>query len=96
MSWLNIAAELVKGAMNARQTRPATPPADLPKDVVELMELIDRYRSEVNTGIEGLTQTIQEQKQRQLHALRVQRRWNYGLLAGVVALAFVVGYLSRG
>jgi hypothetical protein len=93
MSWLNIAAELVRGAMNARQTRPLKPPGDLPRDVEELMDVIHRYRSEVNSGIEGLAQTIHDQRERQLRAMRVQRRWNYGLLLGLVAMAVIVLYM---
>jgi hypothetical protein len=87
MSWLNIAAELVRGAMNARQTRPPKPSGDVPKDIEELMDAIHQYRSEVNSGIEALAQTIQDQRERQLRAMRAQRRWNYGLLLGLVAMA---------
>jgi hypothetical protein len=94
MNWLNIAAELVRGAMNARQQRPPKPPEDTPKDVQELMDVIHRYRTEVNSGIEALAQTIQEQKERQLQAIQVQRRWNYGLLAGLVTLAVTVLVLA--
>ena len=80
--------------MNARQQRPPKPPEDTPKDVQELMDVIHRYRTEVNSGIEALAQTIQEQQDRQLHAIQVQRRWNYGLLAGLVALGVTVVVLA--
>ena len=87
MSWWSIAAELVKGAMNARPTRPPRPAEEPPPDGFNLAELLQQYREEVDRGFESLSQTIHEQNQRQLHALRIQRRWNYGLLAGLVAVA---------
>ena len=94
MNWLNIAAELVRGAMNARQQRPPKPPEETPKDVQELMDVIHRYRTEVNSGIDALAQTIEEHKERQFRAMQVQRRWNYGLLAGLVTVAVVVVVLA--
>jgi hypothetical protein len=87
MSWWNIAAELVKGAMNARQARPPSPPAEPPPDGLNLAELLQRYREEVDRGFEALARTIQEQNKRYEQALKIQRRWNYGLLAGLVAVA---------
>jgi lipopolysaccharide export LptBFGC system permease protein LptF len=87
MSWWSIAAELVKGAMNASQARPQKPSSEPPPDGLNLAELLQRYREEVDQGFEGLSQTIHEQKQRYERALRTQRRWNYGLLVGVVAVA---------
>ena len=80
--------------MNARQQRPPKPPEDTPKDVQELMEVIHRYRTEVNGGIEALAQTIEEHKERQFRAMQVQRRWNYGLLVGLVTIAVVVVVLA--
>ena len=93
MSWWSIAAELVKGAMNARPTRPSRPPEGPPPDGFNLAELIQQYRTEVDQGFEALSQTIQEQNQRQLRALKLQRRWNYGLLAGLVVVAVLAGVL---
>jgi ABC-type lipoprotein release transport system permease subunit len=41
----------------------------------------------VDRGFEALARTIQEQNKRYEQALKIQRRWNYGLLAGLVAVA---------
>jgi len=40
-----------------------------------------------------VSQMIQEQEQRHQQALRTQRRWNYALLAGLVATMIVAGAL---
>ena len=95
MSWWTIAAELVKGAMNAREPRPTRLPSELPANDLNLAELLQRYREEVDRGFESLAQTIHEQNQRQMRALKIQQRWNYGLLAGlaVVAVLAIVLYL---
>lgn len=90
MSWLNIAAELVRGAMSAREVRPPKRLENLPEDVAGLTELVQRYRSEVDRGFDALTQAMEEQNARQLQALRVQRLWNYGLLAAVIAMAIAL------
>jgi hypothetical protein len=89
MSWWSIAAELVKGAMNARPARPPKPPSEPPPDGTNLVELIQEYRAEVDRGFEALSRTISDQNERNLQALRIQRRWNYGLLAGLVVMAVV-------
>ena len=89
MSWWSLAAELVKGAMNAREPRPARIPKELPANDLNLAELLQRYREEVDRGFDSLAQTIHEQNQRHEKALKIQRRWNYGLLTGLVVLAMV-------
>jgi hypothetical protein len=89
MSWWSIAAELVKGAMNARPARPPRPPSEPPPNGTNLVELIQEYRAEVDRGFEALSRTISDQNERNLQALRIQRRWNYGLLAGLVVMAVV-------
>src|SRR4029453_2269075 len=87
MSWWSIAAELVKGAMSVSQARPPRPPEEPPPNGLNLAELLQRYREEVDRGFEGLSQTIHEQNQRYERALKAQRRWNYGLLVGLVSVA---------
>jgi hypothetical protein len=87
MSWLSIAAELVRGAMSSREPRPPRPQAELPSNAPGLLELVQRYRSEVERGLAAVSQAIQDQNERQLEAFRIQRRWNYGLLIGLVAVA---------
>lgn len=95
MNWWSIAAELVKGAMNARPARPTKAPEEPPPNGLNLAELLQRYREEVDRGFEGLSRTIHEQNQQYESALRAQRRWNYGLMAGLVGVAVlaVVLYL---
>src|SRR5262245_2106165 len=87
MSWLRIAAELVRGAMTNREPRPPTPQGDLPSSASGLLDLVQRYRSEVDHGLAAVSQAIQDQNERQQEAFRIQRRWNYGLLVGLVAVA---------
>jgi len=95
MSWWSIAAELVKGAMSVSQTRPPRLPEELPPNGLNLAELLQRYREQVDRGFDAISQTVQEQNQQYQRALKLQRRWNYGLLAGLVAVAIlaVVLYL---
>jgi hypothetical protein len=60
------------------------------------MDIIDRYRTEVNGGLEALTRAMEEEKERQTRAMQVQRRWNYGLLVGLVGVViFVLVLASR-
>ena len=68
------------------------PKAELPppEDVNGLIDLMNQHRAEVNRGFDAVSQMIQTQNQRHQQALRIQRRWNYGLLAGLVAIAIVM------
>jgi len=81
--------------MSVSQTRPPRLPEELPPNGLNLAELLQRYREQVDRGFDAISQTIQEQNQQYQRALKLQRRWNYGLLAGLVAVAIlaVVLYL---
>ena len=70
-------------------------PADSPPpgDLQGVVDLVKRYRAEVDRGFDAVSQMIQEQEQRHKQALRIQRRWNYALLAGLVATMIVAGAL---
>ena len=89
VSWITIAAELIRGAMSSRPSPPPpktnTPPPQA--EINGLVDLIERHRAEVNHGFDAVSQMVQAQQQRHEQALRIQKRWNYGLLAGVIAVA---------
>ena len=92
MSWINIAAELIRGAMSSRPSPPppkSSPPPPPQADLNGLIDLIERHRAEVNHGFDAVSQMVQAQQQRHEQALRLQKRWNYGLLAGLIALALL-------
>jgi hypothetical protein len=91
VSWIRIAAELIRGAMSSGES-PLPPKAELPppEDVNGLIDLMNQHRAEVNRGFDAVSQMIQAQNQRHQQALRIQRRWNYGLLAGLIAIAIVM------
>lgn len=97
MNWLKIAAEIVRGAMSSRELLLPKPEAEVLPDSPSVFELIQRYRSDVERGVAALTQEIQAQNERLERALRIQRRWNYGLLAGLLAFASLAAalYLSE-
>lgn len=87
MSWLRIAAEIVRGAMSSREPLLPKPEVEVLRDSPSVFEVIQKYRSDVEHGLAALSQEIQAQNDRHERALRIQRRWNYGLLAALVALA---------
>ena len=86
MSWLRIAAEIVRGAMSSREPLLPKPDVEVLRDSPSVFEVIQKYRSDVEHGLTALSREIQAQNDRHERALRIQRRWNYGLLAGVLAL----------
>ena len=86
MSWLRIAAEIVRGAMTSREPLLPKPEVEVLRDSPSVFEVIQKYRSDVEHGLAAVSQEIQAQNDRHERALRIQRRWNYGLLAGVLAL----------
>jgi hypothetical protein len=92
VSWFRIAAELIRGAMGAGDSQPSPPKSEgpPPEDISGLVDLIDQHRAEVNRGFDAVSQMIQAQNQRHQQALRLQRRWNYGLLAGLIAVALTI------
>ena len=93
MSWISIAAELIRGAMGSGESRPSPANSPPPEDLQGVVDLVKRYRAEVDRGFDAVSQMIQEQEQRHQQALRTQRRWNYALLAGLVVTMIVAGAL---
>lgn len=78
--------------MGAGDSQPSPPKSEgpPPEDISGLVDLIDQHRAEVNRGFDAVSQMIQAQNQRHQQALRLQRRWNYGLLAGLIAVALTI------
>lgn len=93
MNWVRIAAEIVRGAISSRETRPPKTQDYIPRDTPTVFDLIQQYRSQVDQGLTALSEEIQDQNERHQRALQIQRRWNYGLLAGLLGLALLVGVL---
>ena len=92
MSWLKIAAELVRGAMSNREA-PPRPRLVNPSDSPSLFEVIQQHRTEIDRSVEALAREIREQNARHDRAIRTQRRWNYGLLAGFLVIAVLIAVL---
>jgi Flp pilus assembly protein TadB len=90
MNWVRLAAEIVRGAISTRQPRPTTTQDYIPRESSDLIDLIQQYRSQVDRGLAVLSQEIQDHNERQQRALRIQRRWNYGLLVGLLVLVVLV------
>jgi hypothetical protein len=90
MSWLRIAADLFRDAMGS-STAPqeSTPDLPPPADIAGVIDLMNRHRFEIDRNFQAVAEMLNAQKQRQLKARQIQRRWNYGLLAGLVILAIL-------
>jgi len=91
MSWLAIAAGLLRDAMSA----PSEPPAPVqdappPADISVVMGLLNRHRYEIDKNFETVVEMLNGQRAQHLKAIQTQRRWNYGLTAALVILAILV------
>jgi hypothetical protein len=93
MNWVRLAAEIVRGAIVSREPRQPKPQDYIPRESSSVFELIQQYRSQVDRGLAALSQEIQDQNERHHRALQIQRRWNYGLLAGFLGLALLLAAL---
>ena len=98
MSWLRIAADFLRDAMtsSSESTEPvqeAPPPAN----IAEVLGLLNRHRAEIDKNFEAVVAMLNAQKERHLKALRIQRRWNYGLTAALAigAILAIVAYWRR-
>jgi hypothetical protein len=88
MSWLRIAADLLRDAISS----PSEPPtlveqAPPPADISQVVDLLNRHRAEIDKNFEAVVGMLESQKKRHLNAIQIQRRWNYGLTAAVILLA---------
>jgi len=89
MSWLNIAASFLRDAMSSSEPEPKPEGSHLPADVAGLAETIGRLRSETTQNFEAVAQMLKAQNERHLRAMQIQRRWNYGLAAGLIVVAIL-------
>jgi len=94
MSWLNIAASLLRDAMTSSEPERTPEESHLPADVASLAETLGRFRNETNQNFEAIAQMLKAQNERHLRAMQIQRRWNYALTAGLIVTAAVAIVLS--
>jgi len=90
MSWLTIAAGLLRDAMSA----PSEPPAPVqdappPADISGVMGILNRHRYEIDKNFETVAQMLNAQNEQHRKAIQFQRRWNYGLTAALVIVAIL-------
>jgi hypothetical protein len=90
MSWLSIAANFLRDAMSSDdsspQTRTETPP---PEDIAGLVGLMNRHRAETEQNFERVAQFLRAQNEQYARTIQLQRRWNYGLAAALLAVAIL-------
>ena len=91
MSWFQLAAGLIRDAMASSESKePAQGTTPLPPaDIAGIVNLIDYHRGEIDKNFETVAAMLNLQKEQHLRALRIQKRWNYGLTAAVVLLAIL-------
>jgi len=90
MSWLRIAADLLRDAMSS-SSEPAEPVQEAlpPTDISGVIGILNRHRSEIDKNFETVVEMLNAQNERHLKALQIQRRWNYGLTAALVIVAIL-------
>ena len=90
MSWLRIAADLLRDAMSS-SSEPPEPvhEAPLPTDISGVIGILNHHRSEIDQNFKSVAEMLNAQNERHLRALQVQRRWNYGLTAALVIVAIL-------
>jgi hypothetical protein len=91
MSWFQLAAGLIRDAMvSGESTEPAQRTTPLPPtDISGIVNLIDHHRAEIDKSFETLVAMLNVQTEQRLRAMRIQKRWNYGLATAVVLLAIL-------
>jgi hypothetical protein len=90
MSWLRIAADLLRDAMSSSSepTEPVTE-APPPADISGVIGILNRHRSEIDKNFETVGEMLNAQNERHLKAIQIQRRWNYGLTLALVIVAIL-------
>jgi len=95
MSWLRIAADLLRDAMSSSSEPPApVQEAPPPADISGVMGILNRHRSEIDKNFQIVAEMLNTQNEGHLKAIRIQRRWNYGLTAAlfIVAILAIASY----
>ena len=88
MSWLRIAADLLRDAMSSSSEPPApVQDAPPPADISGVMGILNRHRSEIDKNFQIVAEMLNTQNEGHLKAIRIQRRWTYGLTAALVIVA---------
>ena len=90
MSWLRIAADLLRDAMSS-SSEPAEPVQESPppSDISGVIGVLNRHRFEIDKNFEAVAGILNAQNERHLKAIQIQRRWNYGLTAVLVIVAIL-------
>ena len=86
MSWLSIAASFLRDAMGSDE--PSAPPETaVPADIASVVDYVNRLRIDTEKNFETAAHLLRVQNEQLLQALKIQRRWNYGLTAACVLIA---------
>jgi hypothetical protein len=90
VSWLRIAADLLRDAMNSSSEPPEpVQEAPLPTDISGVIGILNRHRSEIDKNFKTVAEMLNAQHERHLKAIQIQRRWNYSLTAALVFVAIL-------
>jgi hypothetical protein len=91
MNWLSIAADFLRDAMgSSSEPAEAAEKAPPPTNIAEVTELLNRHRYEIDKNFETVVAMLNAQKARHLEAMQLQKRWNYGLAAGLLILGLAL------
>jgi len=90
MSWLSIAANLLRDAMSSpSETQEPVHEAAPPADISGVIGLLNRHRSEIDKNFATVAEMLKAQHERHLKAIQIQRRWNYVLTVALVIVAIL-------
>jgi len=90
MGWLNIAANFLRDAMNSDE--PSTPAQEttlIPSELSGIVGALNQHRAETERNFQAVAQMLHAQNERLLQAIKIQRRWNYGLTAALVIVTIL-------
>ena len=91
MSWLTLAAGLLRDAMSSSSEPPApVQDAPPPADISGVMGILNRHRSEIDKNFEAVAGMLNALNERHLKVTKIQRRWNYGLTTALIIVAILV------
>ena len=91
MSWLTLAAGLLRDAMSSSSEPPApVQDAPPPADISGVMGILTRHRHEIDKNFQTVAAMLNAQNEQHLKAIQIQRRWNYGLTTALIIVAILV------